>query len=151
MLSEEQRSRLSLNAAPFTTYRNRGFANLYDAVATVFFLDTAPNLLRYTGSVYNCLRSGGIWINVGPLLWNCEENGAGGRREGDANEGDACRSRMGQSNAIDTRRKLEFAQNDVLFLLGKFGFFVEVYKVRNKSTYIRNNQSMLQSIYTMAY
>lgn len=151
VLSEEQRNRIHLNAAPLTAYRNRDYANVYEAVATVFFLDTAPNLLRYMESVCNCLKPGGIWINVGPLLWNCEENGPGGRREGDTDEDDACKSRMGQSAAIGMGGKLEFTQNDILFLLGKFGFFIEVYEVGDKSTYIGNKQSMLQSVYTLAY
>jgi carnosine N-methyltransferase len=151
VLDKEQRNRLSLNAAPFTTYRNKDHTNLYDAVATVFFLDTAPNLLRYMETVHNCLRPGGIWINVGPLLWNCEENGPGGRGEGDTDEDHACKSRMGHGGAIGIGGKLEFTQSDVLSLLGKFGFSVEVYEVGAKSTYIGNKQSMLQSVYTIAY
>lgn len=151
VLSEGQRSRLSLNAAPFTTYRNRDHAAQYDAVATVFFLDTAPNLLRYMETVHNCLRTGGIWINIGPLLWNCEENGPGGRREGDTDEDDASKARMGRSSGIAMGGKLELTQSDVLFLLVKYGFTVEVYEVGRKSAYIGNERSMLQSVYTMAY
>lgn len=49
----------------------------FDAVATVFFLDTAPNIIRYIEVVQNCLKSGGLLINVGPLLWHFENNAPG--------------------------------------------------------------------------
>jgi SAM-dependent methyltransferase len=45
------------------------YAGQYDVVVTLFFIDTARNLLSYLSTIRDLLRPGGIWINVGPLLW----------------------------------------------------------------------------------
>ncbi|PIA90787.1 Carnosine N-methyltransferase [Cercospora beticola] len=41
----------------------------YDAVATLFFIDTARNLIAYLETIHSLLKPGGIWVNVGPLLY----------------------------------------------------------------------------------
>lgn len=41
----------------------------YDAVATLFFIDTARNIVEYLETIYNLLKPNGTWINVGPLLY----------------------------------------------------------------------------------
>ena len=53
-----------------TSFNEEDSKREYDAVVTVYFIDTAPNLFRYIQTVHNCLRQGGLWINVGPLLWH---------------------------------------------------------------------------------
>ena len=58
-------------------YGNEEQRNKFDAVATVFFLDTAPNIIRYIEVIRNCLRTGGLMINIGPLLWHFENNAPG--------------------------------------------------------------------------
>ncbi|XP_077562060.1 carnosine N-methyltransferase [Haemaphysalis longicornis] len=42
----------------------------WDCVATCFFLDTAPNVVLYIETIAKCLRPGGLWINLGPLLYH---------------------------------------------------------------------------------
>ena len=41
----------------------------YDVIVTYFFIDTARNLMAYFDTIKLLLRSGGIWINLGPLLY----------------------------------------------------------------------------------
>lgn len=41
----------------------------YDAVVTLFFIDTAANLLAYLDTIWAALRPGGVWVNEGPLLY----------------------------------------------------------------------------------
>lgn len=41
----------------------------FDAVVTLFFLDTARNLLTYLWTIHSMLKPGGVWINHGPLLY----------------------------------------------------------------------------------
>ncbi|BGP46986.1 hypothetical protein JCM10450v2_002838 [Rhodotorula kratochvilovae] len=41
----------------------------YDAVVTLFFIDTASNLLDYLETIFRTLKPGGVWINEGPLLY----------------------------------------------------------------------------------
>jgi carnosine N-methyltransferase len=44
----------------------------FNIVITIFFLDTAPNVLKYIDTIHNVLEPGGIWINLGPLAWHFE-------------------------------------------------------------------------------
>ena len=41
----------------------------YDVVVTLFFIDTARNLLSYFETIRSLLKPGGKWINLGPLLY----------------------------------------------------------------------------------
>ena len=45
-------------------------SNCYDGVITSFFLDTANNIIQFIEIIYNILKKGGIWINIGPLLYH---------------------------------------------------------------------------------
>lgn len=44
-------------------------AGTYDAIATLFFIDTARNLVSYLETIHSLLKPGGVWVNVGPLLY----------------------------------------------------------------------------------
>lgn len=41
----------------------------FDALVTIFFIDTAENLFDYLDAIYRMLKPGGLWINYGPLKW----------------------------------------------------------------------------------
>jgi carnosine N-methyltransferase len=43
---------------------------IFDSVVTCFFIDTSHNILHYLETIYGSLRSGGYWINLGPLLYH---------------------------------------------------------------------------------
>ncbi|KAI0311418.1 N2227-like protein-domain-containing protein [Amylostereum chailletii] len=47
---------------------------LWDAVLTCFFIDTAKNIVNYLRIIHKLLAPGGVWINIGPLLWHFENN-----------------------------------------------------------------------------
>lgn len=42
-------------------------------VATCFFIDTAHNIVEYLQTIYAILKKGGLWVNVGPLLYHYSE------------------------------------------------------------------------------
>lgn len=42
----------------------------WDCVASVYFVDTAHDVLEYVERVAELLRPGGLWVNLGPLLWH---------------------------------------------------------------------------------
>lgn len=42
----------------------------WDAVVTCFFIDTAHNIVEYLQTIYAILKKGGIWVNIGPLLYH---------------------------------------------------------------------------------
>jgi SAM-dependent methyltransferase len=41
----------------------------FDAVVTLFFIDTAQNVLDYMDTIQHVLKPGGIWINLGSFLY----------------------------------------------------------------------------------
>lgn len=44
-------------------------AGEYDAIVSLFLIDTAENVMNYLDSIQALLKPGGIWINYGPLKW----------------------------------------------------------------------------------
>ncbi|XP_067123936.1 carnosine N-methyltransferase [Centruroides vittatus] len=42
----------------------------WDCIATCFFMDTANNIVSYIETIWNILKPGGYWINLGPLLYH---------------------------------------------------------------------------------
>lgn len=51
--------RLTLNGFP--TY----LVDIWDAVCTCFFMDTAKDIIAYIETIWNTLKPGGVWINFG--------------------------------------------------------------------------------------
>ena len=42
----------------------------WDAVVTCFFIDTARNIIEYIEHIWDLLKPGAFWINLGPLLYH---------------------------------------------------------------------------------
>jgi len=64
--------------------RSGEFAEVYkdqlqewDAVLTAFFIDTAHNIFAYLRVIAQLIRPGGLWANVGPLLWHYAPSSGG--------------------------------------------------------------------------
>ena len=51
-------------------YASQSKHGLYGSVATCFFIDTATNIYEYIITIRNLLRSGGVWVNLGPVQWH---------------------------------------------------------------------------------
>lgn len=45
-------------------------AEQWNCVATCFFIDCASNVVQFIEAIYNILKPGGLWINMGPLLYH---------------------------------------------------------------------------------
>lgn len=91
-------------------------------------------------------------MNIGPLLWNCEENGPGGRLEGDLDDDAACKSRMRQKSDSAGGFKLELMAEEVILLLKATGFKTEDQKnYAGDSGYMMDPKSMLQNIYRLTH
>ncbi len=45
----------------------------WDCVVTCFFLDTAHNVVEYIECISKILKKGGLWVNIGPLLYHYAE------------------------------------------------------------------------------
>lgn len=61
-------SSVSLVEGDFTTVFSENTGQ-YDIIVTLFFIDTARNLISYIENIHRLLRPGGRWINLGPLLY----------------------------------------------------------------------------------
>lgn len=74
----ENPGQMSMSASDFLLlYGSEEHRETFDAVVTLFFLDTAPNVIRYIEAIKNCLHPGGLLVNTGPLLWHFENNAPG--------------------------------------------------------------------------
>ncbi|KEF54547.1 uncharacterized protein A1O9_08989 [Exophiala aquamarina CBS 119918] len=51
-------------------FRHPEWPGSQDVLITHFFIDTARNFFLYIQTIHKLLRPGGIWINLGPLLWS---------------------------------------------------------------------------------
>lgn len=136
--------RMSMSTGDFCVlYSQEDYKNCFDAVATVFFIDTAPNIIRYIEAVRNCLKSGCIWINLGPLLWHHvsskNENDGEGTKDRKANVRDA---------GIGDPGSVELSNDEVLALVEHMGFTIEQQEQGMYETgYMSNPRSILQSSY----
>lgn len=66
--AEVDNSAVTLIEGDFTTQFQEA-NQTFDAVVTLFFIDTARDMLQYLKCIRHVLRSGGLWINFGPLLF----------------------------------------------------------------------------------
>jgi len=66
VLPHTSATRLHLLQSDFLTLPS---STKYHLVITLFFIDTAINIIDYLQQIYDLLLPGGRWINLGPLLW----------------------------------------------------------------------------------
>ncbi|KAI0124248.1 N2227-like protein-domain-containing protein [Xylariales sp. AK1849] len=126
-------------------YGDESHKDQYDAVAACFFLDTAPNLIRYLEVIRHCLVPGGILINVGPLLWHWENHVPGHHGyDGDADTDE-------NSIGIGEPGNFELTHDEVVALVEKMGFIVEKQETDIHAPYVQDSQSMLQTVYKAAH
>lgn len=139
--------RMSMTASDFVVlYGDEEHAGAFDAVVTVFFLDTAPNVVRYVEVVRNCLREGGAWISIGPLLWHfgdrAPKEGADGRERGPERD----------QEGIDEPGSVELTVEEVIMLVGSMGFEMEMQEVRDEGAgYIQDPESLLRNVYRLSH
>lgn len=149
-LSSEKLSseRMNMRAGDFISlYKGSDFREQFDAVVTVFFIDTAPNLIRYIETIQSCLKEGGVWINLGPLLWHFEDRGPPAT-VAEKTLGIA----TGRPAGIEEPGSFELTDEEVRELIRQMGFDIEIHKLEEGTTgYIANSHSMLQSTYRSSH
>ncbi|KAF9255445.1 N2227-domain-containing protein [Marasmius fiardii PR-910] len=100
-------------------------SGLWDAIMTCFFIDTAKNIVNYLRILHRILAPGGVWINMGPLLWHWENN-----------------------NTNDPSIELDL--EEVKDLARKIGFEIANEKTID-ATYVTNSEGMLGYTYRAAF
>jgi len=138
-------ARLSMAGGEFLeVYSEPAQAGAWDAVATVFFLDTAPNPLEYVDRIFELLRPGGVWVNAGPLLYHWQAVARAERAERAA-------SSEGEAEPDDRfSRSLELTYEELRFAIERRGFeFVS--EARCESGYAGDSHSMMRTAYNCAH
>ncbi|KAF8625858.1 hypothetical protein AX17_006754 [Amanita inopinata Kibby_2008] len=100
-------------------------AGQWDAILTCFFIDTAKNIINFLRIMHRILAPGGVWVNLGPLLWHWESN--------DSHE-----------------LSIELSLEQVKALARKIGFELSNERTID-TTYTNNAQSMIGYTYHAAF
>ena len=150
--SVDASERMDMTAADFAVlYSDAAHRETFDAVATVYFVDTAPNVIRYIETIRNCLKEGGIWVNLGPLLWHFAERGPGDMFSSHEEKHKGNRTKD-EKRGIGEPGSFELSNEELLLLIEKMGFEMEMHEIREDGAgYIRNPKSMLQNVYRTTY
>ncbi|KAF1965410.1 N2227-domain-containing protein [Bimuria novae-zelandiae CBS 107.79] len=148
-LAEGDVGEMSMSTGDFIVlYSKPEYKDTFDAVATVFFIDTAPNIIRYIEAVKNCLKPGGLWTNLGPLLWHHASRTQDPEEDAD----DRKRADKGEDVGIADPGSVELTDEEVVALVQHFGFAMEKHEPGSVETgYITNTRSMLQSTYRASF
>ncbi|XP_014227359.1 carnosine N-methyltransferase isoform X1 [Trichogramma pretiosum] len=97
----------------------------WDCVATCFFIDCANNIVQFIETIYNILKPGGIWINLGPLLYHFSD--------------------------MPMEESIEPSYFEVRDVIRGLGFNILTEKTHVKTRYAQNVHSMLQYEYNSVY
>uniref|UniRef100_A0A8C5MVV1 Carnosine N-methyltransferase n=1 Tax=Leptobrachium leishanense TaxID=445787 RepID=A0A8C5MVV1_9ANUR len=97
----------------------------WDCIATCFFIDTAHNVLDYIETIWKILKPGGLWLNLGPLLYHFENM---------ANE-----------------LSIELSYEDLKSVVLQYGFQIEMERNSVTSTYTVNSLSMMKYYYDCVF
>jgi carnosine N-methyltransferase len=148
---------MSMSAGDFiTVYSALEYSGKFDAVVTVFFIDTAPNLIRYVQTVQNCLNTGGVWINIGPLLWHFDDRVPDHqeKQHGQDNSHNHNRSFDGrkEDTGIAEPGSFELSDEEVVHLVEKAGFKMIKHEIMHEGVgYIQDPQSLFQNLYMVSH
>ncbi|KAL3528201.1 hypothetical protein ACH5RR_012857 [Cinchona calisaya] len=108
-------------------YSDPNHTGAWDAVVTCFFLDTAHNIVEYIEIISRILKDGGVWINLGPLLYH-----------------------FADMYGHEDEMSIELSLEDVKKVALHYGFELEQSSTV-ETTYTTNPRSMMQNRYYAAF
>ncbi|XP_073058031.1 uncharacterized protein [Primulina eburnea] len=108
-------------------YNDPSQVGVWDAVVTCFFLDTAHNILEYIEIISRILKDGGVWINLGPLLYH-----------------------FADTYNQEDEMSIELSLKDVKRVSCHYGFEIQKESMV-QTTYTTNPRSMMQNHYNAAF
>lgn len=149
---------MNMTAGDFiTSYSSSESSASFNAVVTVYFIDTAPNVIRYVETIYNCLEMGGIWINIGPLLWHFEDRNQDNHEMNQDDDDDANKEEgkdiSKEAMGIAEPGSFELTNEEVLDLVQRMGFELVIDSLMPSMDggYIQDPASMLQHVYKCSH
>ncbi len=134
---------LSMVAGDFLeVYGGAQHVGAWDAVVTCFFIDTAPVVFDYIDLIWRLLRPGGVWVNLGPLLFHWAELPRGEEGAGD-DEG------AGAGAGVDSRylQSVELSYQEVRHAVVAQGFTI-AHEAIHRSPYASNRLSLMKTVYS---
>lgn len=155
MRSQQPIGEMNMSAGDFiSSYSAPDHAGSFDAVVTMYFIDTAPNVIRYMQTIEHCLSDGGIWINIGPLLWHFEDRVAKTHdvRKEDDREDEGEEAPV-EHEGIGEPGSFELTDDEVLVLAQRIGFELVSHESLPSVVggYIQDPTSMLQNRYQCSH
>jgi carnosine N-methyltransferase len=71
----KSRGEMSMAAGEFLeVYSRKNEEKVWDCVVTCFFIDTAHSVIDYIECINKTLKIGGLWTNLGPLLYHYSDS-----------------------------------------------------------------------------
>lgn len=156
---EAAHGKMTLTPSDFLVlYRDGAHFRAYSVVITVFFLDTAPNVIRYIETIRHCLEENGIWINLGPLQWHFAQRDSGQSSCNDA----GVTEMQGKENldhhpssrntGIEEPGSVELSYEELSSLVQHMGFDIEVEKILGQEMgYLQDPSSMAHHQYNSIF
>lgn len=143
--ADQSGPKLTISMADFVSfYGNADHLSSYNAVVSVFFVDMAQNFIEFVETVANCLKKGGLWINLGPLEWEFEDTGP---VKGDIRQ-ENYHSQLKDTKSTAYAGQVELVNDEILLLLGKCGFKVLNTSLSKAMTaFVENPRSLMQRNY----
>ena len=149
-LADSVGDRFSMSAGDFrSSYNTPESREKFDVCATVFFIDTAPNVIVYLKTIHNLLTAGGVWINFGPLLWHFEDHH--GRPKGNNKSNLDVNINDEELEAVGRSGSFELCLDEILVLVGKCGFRIEKIRDGCHTAFAGDENSMLKHQYESAF
>ncbi|XP_058066746.1 carnosine N-methyltransferase [Anopheles bellator] len=99
--------------------------NYWECIATCFFIDCANNIIEFVEVIKKILKPGGIWVNLGPLLYHFSD--------------------------VPHEGSIEPSYDDLLHIVRSLGFTILRNETDIVTTYSQNPNSMHQSHYNSIY
>lgn len=118
-------TRFEMSAGDFVeVYSKETERGRFDCVVTMFFIDTAHNVVEYVETLRAALKPGGLWINLGPLLFHYAD--------------------------MSSELSIEISYDELRALVARCGFQIEVERTV-QTGYCQNTNSMLQFVYNTQF
>lgn len=97
----------------------------WDCVASSFFIDCASNVVEFIETIYKILKPGGVWVNLGPLLYHFAD--------------------------IPGEKSIEPSYEDIREIIKSVGFVMLKEEQKVHTTYAQNPKSMLKYGYESVF
>uniref|UniRef100_A0A7S2UVA9 carnosine N-methyltransferase n=1 Tax=Fibrocapsa japonica TaxID=94617 RepID=A0A7S2UVA9_9STRA len=121
----------------------------WDCVVTCFFIDTAPVVLQYVETIHRILKPGGVWINLGPLLYHWA---AADLKDLKNSPPIPAGARAGPGSGLDERyhSSVELSWEELRHVITTYGFQFNNEEWR-ECHYTSNIRSMMKTVYSCIF